>query len=89
MQIPNRNSTLPGALAPAAPEMARIAVAVAVSGLSRSALYRAAGEGRIIMRKCGRSTLVCMQSVRAFIEGLPRATIRPPRGTAAAQFPQK
>jgi hypothetical protein len=53
-----------------------------VTGLSRSAIYRAAAQGKITLLKCGRSTLVDMASVRAFLEGLPRATIRQPRGTA-------
>jgi len=59
--------------------MARIPMAVAISGLSRSAIYRAAGEGRIKLVKAGRTTLVDMASVRAFLASLPRAPIRPPR----------
>lgn len=49
--------------------------AVAVTGLSRSAIYRAAGEGRITLLKAGRSTLVCMASARAFLAGLPHAAV--------------
>ncbi len=49
--------------------------AVAVTGLSRSAIYRAAGEGKITLLKAGRSTLVCMASARAFLAGLPRAVV--------------
>jgi hypothetical protein len=85
MKLNRMNPTL-AHLAPAAPEMARIPVAVAVSGLSRSTLYRLAAEGRITLRKAGRTTLVDIASVRAFLAGLPRATIRPPRrarGSAA------
>jgi hypothetical protein len=50
--------------------------AVQVTGLSRSAIYRAAGDGAIVLLKNGRSTLVDMASVRAFLAGLPRAEIR-------------
>jgi hypothetical protein len=61
----------------------RIAVplphAPAVIGLSRSAIYRAAAEGKITLLKCGRSTLVEMTSARAYLASLPRATIRAPR----------
>jgi excisionase family DNA binding protein len=56
--------------------------APAVTGLSRSTIYRAAAEGKITLLKCGRSTLVDMASVRAFLAGLPRASIRPPREAA-------
>ncbi len=49
--------------------------AVAVTGLSRSAIYRAAGEGKITLLKAGRTTLVCMASARAFLAGLPRAVV--------------
>jgi hypothetical protein len=49
--------------------------APAITGLSRSALYRAAGEGRIVLRKMGRTTLVDLESVHKFIEQLPLANI--------------
>jgi hypothetical protein len=49
--------------------------AVQVTGLSRSAIYRAAGDGAIVLLKVGRSTLVEMNSARAFIAGLPRAEV--------------
>ena len=50
--------------------------APAITGRSRSAIYRAAAEGKIRLVKLGRSTLVDMDSVRAFIASLPTATIR-------------
>lgn len=50
--------------------------AVLVSGLSRSAIYRHAGAGNILLKKNGRTTLVDMESVRLFLAGLPRASIR-------------
>jgi len=56
-----------------------IPAAVAVSGLSRSAIYREAGAGRIRLLKLGRTTLVDMVSVRAFLSSLPTAYIRTPK----------
>ena len=50
--------------------------APAATGLSRSAIYRAAGEGKIRLVKLGRSTLVDMASVRAFLASLPDAKVR-------------
>jgi len=55
---------------------APIRQACALSGLSRSSLYRAAAAGRIRLLKHGRSSLVDMASLRAFIAGLPEAVIR-------------
>ena len=56
-----------------------ILAAVSVSGLSRSAIYREAGAGRIKLLKLGRTTLVDMVSVRTFLSELPIAQIRAPR----------
>ncbi|MCK8784138.1 helix-turn-helix domain-containing protein [Roseomonas sp. NAR14] len=44
-----------------------------VTGLSRTAIYRAARKGQIKLLKNGRSTLVDMASVRAFLDSLPTA----------------
>ncbi len=66
-------------LDPLEPLALPVAKAVQVTGLSRSAIYRAAGEGAIVLLKAGRSTLVDMASARAFLAGLPRAEIRRPR----------
>ena len=60
----------------------RIAEASSASGLSRSGIYRAAAEGRIVLLKHGRTTLVEMASLRAFLAGLPRAAIHARRGAA-------
>lgn len=49
--------------------------AVNWSGLSRSSLYRAAAEGKLVMRKCGRSTIVDGASLAALIGSLPVAVI--------------
>jgi hypothetical protein len=53
-----------------------LARAPAETGLSRSAIYRAAAEGKIVLKKLGRTTLVDMASARAFIDSLPKAEIR-------------
>lgn len=42
-----------------------------IFGLSRSSLYRAAADGKITLRKLGRSTLVDTASVLAFIDAMP------------------
>ncbi len=57
------------------PLAASIPRACAMSGLSRSAIYRQAAAGRIRLIKVGRSTLVDMASVRHFLSGLPAAQI--------------
>jgi hypothetical protein len=49
--------------------------AVAWSGLSRSALYRYAAEGRLIFRKAGRTTIVDGASLADLIANLPTAQI--------------
>ena len=46
-----------------------------LSGLSRSAIYRAASAGLIRVLKNGRSSLVDMASVRAYLAELPVARI--------------
>jgi hypothetical protein len=56
--------------------------AVHAAGISRSAIYREAGNGNITLLKNGRSTLVCMTSVRRFLASLPRASVRAPRQIA-------
>jgi hypothetical protein len=61
---------------------APIVRAMAISGLSRSAIYRAAAAGDIRLLKVGRSTLVDMASVRAFLASLPTASIRAPQQAA-------
>ena len=54
------------------PITAPIPRASALTGLSRSTIYRAAADGRIILLKHGTRTLVDMQSARAYIASLPR-----------------
>jgi hypothetical protein len=74
---------LPCAPAGAEPLALPIPQAMAVTGLSRSAVYREAGRGNIKLLKLGRTTLVCMASARAFLASLPCASIRPPRRPGA------
>ena len=61
---------------------APISRAVALSGISRSSIYRLAGEGRIRMLKLGRSSLVDMTSVRDFLATLPAANVAAPKENA-------
>ncbi len=74
---------LPGAPAGVEPLALPVKQAIAVTGLSHSAIYREAGRGNIELLKLGRTTLVCMVSARAFLASLPRASIRPPRKRGA------
>lgn len=53
--------------------------AVAWSGISRSGLYRAAACRKLLMRKCGRTTIVDGPSLAALVASLPQAEIRAPR----------
>ena len=64
------------------PAFASIPEASELSGVSRSTFYREAGAGRIRLVKLGRSTLVDMGSLRAFMDSLPSARIAPPRTAA-------
>ena len=47
--------------------------------MSRSAIYREAGAGRIRLVKLGKTTLVDMATVWAFLDTLPPARIAAPR----------
>ena len=59
---------------------ARLPYVTAVTGLSRSAIYRAITRGDIKVIKLGRSTLVMMDSVRAYLRQLAAAQIGSGRG---------
>ncbi|WP_202397241.1 hypothetical protein [Teichococcus coralli] len=50
------------------------------SGLSRTALYRAAGTGRLLLRKAGRTTIVDGASLAALVADLPPAALSRSRG---------
>lgn len=67
---------------PIVPEMVPLPRAPAVFGLSRSHLYRLAGEGRIRLVKVASRTLVDAASVRNFLATLPEAQIGRPREAA-------
>jgi hypothetical protein len=69
------------------PEWARIPTAVAITGLSRSAIYKLAAAGKVDLRKWGRSTLVNLATVRAAIAALPRAELRSPRNDGGGADP--
>ncbi len=69
-------------VSPVEPLALPVAAAMVASGLSRSSIYREAGRGNIRLLKLGRTTLVDMASVRAFLANLPVAPIRAPRGLA-------
>jgi hypothetical protein len=65
------------------PEAARIPTAVVLTGISRSAIYRLAGEGHIRLLKIGNRTLVDMVSLRAHLASLPAAKLRAAKPKAA------
>jgi hypothetical protein len=71
----NSDDGVPRAAGPGTrqPLAQRIPDASSLSGLSRSAIYRAAARGQIVLLKHGRTTLVDMASLRAFLAGLPHA----------------
>ena len=50
--------------------------AVRASGLSRSMLYVAIGEGALRARKCGARTLILDTDLRRFLRRLPTADTR-------------
>lgn len=51
--------------------------AVRASGLARTRLYALIGNGEVDAVKAGRRTLVKADSLRAYLDSLPAATIRP------------
>ena len=66
------------------PLAVRLPRACELTGFSRTEIYRRAGwpdgtPGRIVLLKCGNSTLVEFASLRAAVSGLPEAKIAAPR----------
>lgn len=61
-------------LDPALPFAATVHDAVRLSGLSRTTLYALLSEGKIDARKRGKTTLILMDSLRSYVDALPRAT---------------
>ncbi len=62
-----------------APIALPISEAVALSGMSRSAVYRELAEGNLRAVKQGTRTLVLVESIRTYLASLPAATFRPAR----------
>ena len=58
----------------------RIAVtlndAIEMSGLSRSTLYLAFKDGTLVPRKAGKRTLIIVSELKAFINSLPKSTLK-------------
>lgn len=52
---------------------ATIPQSVEISGLSRSAIYRAAKEGKLTIRKNGGRSLILLSDLQAFLQSLPAA----------------
>ena len=61
-----------------------IGKACAVSGIGRTRLYALIAAGRIEARSCGRRTLITAESLRAYLESLPRASVRSSRSEPAS-----
>jgi excisionase family DNA binding protein len=51
--------------------------AARVSALSRSRIYILLGTGELRGRKAGRRTLICAESLQAYLTALPAPDIRP------------
>jgi excisionase family DNA binding protein len=68
------------------PMAAPIPDACRYSGLSRSEIYRCLADGRIQAVKSGARTLILMDTVRAHLATLPRATFRAPPSAAQRQL---
>ena len=56
-----------------APHTLTIQGAISYSGCSRSRLYDAIKAGQLEARQIGRRTLIVGDSLRAFLDGLPKA----------------
>lgn len=68
------------------PRFLRLEAAQAYSGLSRSGIYRAIADGKILAKKVGRCLLLDRESIDRFINESPDAEIRlgdSPRRSAA------
>jgi hypothetical protein len=81
---------MPDSFNPAAaitPINVTIAGGMARWGVGRSSLYRDAGDGKIIMRKAGKRTLVDVASGDAYYGNLPVAKIKAPAEAASTFRP--
>jgi hypothetical protein len=61
------------------PLLISISHAGAISGLSRSEIYRRMAAGNIRAVKCGSRTLIVMESFKDHLKSLPTATFHVPR----------
>lgn len=61
---------------------ATIAEASAMTGLSRSSLYRAFAAGRLSPKKCGKRVLIPVADLTAYVESLPDANLSSSREAA-------
>jgi hypothetical protein len=59
------------------PLVIRLGEAIRFSGFSRSDLYRRAARGEVIFLKAGARVLVDLHSLRAAVEALPKANLKP------------
>jgi hypothetical protein len=59
------------------PLFAPIPDALRIAGFKRGKLYELLGVGRVRAVKCGTRTLIDLRSLRAYLENLPAARIRP------------
>jgi hypothetical protein len=60
-----------------APLLITISEATTITGMSRSAIYLRLASGELTARKAGKRTLIEMASLRAMVNAMPIATIRP------------
>ena len=64
------------------PIVVTIPGATKLTGLGRNVIYQLIGAGVLDARKSGRRTVLTTASLKAYVESLPRATIRAPRQAA-------
>lgn len=82
---PHSEPNRPPASAPATAPVARtVEQTCAHYGWSRSYVFRGLQDGTLEARKCGRRTLISVESADRLYASLPRQTYRAPRQKAAA-----
>ena len=64
------------------PRYGRITQVTRAYGINRSRIYELLAKGRISAIKEGRSTLIELASVDAYVASLPKATVRLPKTLA-------
>lgn len=73
-----RASSNDGTVADPCAAFFRIKTATVAYGVSRSFIYRALAEGKIVAVKAGRSVLIDGNSLRGYLASLPRAIFKTP-----------